>query len=114
MKNEQLKVTIIKKNDLITGFKIKGHANYDAYGHDIVCAAVSILAQTTIQSILDHTTIENKNIDFDLQNGSGYVSINNEFIDDNINLLLKAFETGVKGVEETYGDYVIVIEEEVD
>jgi hypothetical protein len=114
MSNEQLKVYLLKKNNLITGFRIKGHANYNDYGKDIVCAAISVLAQTTIQSILDHTAIDQQDIDFDLKNGSGYVKINNEFIDDNINLLLKAFETGVKGVEETYGDYVIVIEEEVD
>ena len=42
-----IKVNI--KKDLIT---ISGHANYDEYGKDIVCAAVSSTVITTINGIL--------------------------------------------------------------
>ena len=34
------------KKDRYTGFTIKGHADYDEAGSDIVCAAVSALSQT--------------------------------------------------------------------
>ena len=33
------------KRDRYTGFTIKGHADYDEAGSDIVCAAVSALSQ---------------------------------------------------------------------
>jgi len=34
-----------------TGFTVNGHAGFDAYGRDIVCAAVSALTTTTANSI---------------------------------------------------------------
>ena len=40
-----------KKND-ITKVVIKGHAMYDDYGKDIVCAGVSSIATTTVNAIL--------------------------------------------------------------
>ena len=33
--------------------EIKGHANYDDYGKDIVCASVSSIVITTINAILE-------------------------------------------------------------
>ena len=38
----------VKKNII----EIKGHANYDDYGKDIVCSAVSSIALTTINGII--------------------------------------------------------------
>ena len=50
---------IIKRNDSIEGITIKGHANYDEYGKDIVCAAVSSISLTTCNAILSlEETIE--------------------------------------------------------
>ena len=42
-------IKVIVKNDSIT---ISGHANYDEYGKDIVCAAVSATVITTVNGIL--------------------------------------------------------------
>lgn len=44
-----VKVSIYGKNDTIV---ISGHANYNECGKDIVCAAVSATALTTINAIL--------------------------------------------------------------
>lgn len=33
------------------GFQVDGHAGFDIYGKDIVCAAVSVLAQTTVMGL---------------------------------------------------------------
>lgn len=46
-----IKVNVLKSNGKICGIEIKGHANYDDYGKDIVCAAVSSIAITTINAI---------------------------------------------------------------
>ncbi len=36
---------------LFIGFEASGHAGYDAYGRDIVCAAVSAILQTALEGI---------------------------------------------------------------
>ena len=47
-----IKVIIKKTKNSIYEISIKGHANYDNYGKDIVCAAVSTMAITTINAII--------------------------------------------------------------
>lgn len=47
-----IKAIIYKKGLLIDGFEVSGHGDYGPYGQDIVCAAVSILAITTVNSLL--------------------------------------------------------------
>ena len=52
-----INVSIYKNADnLITGFKLSGHAQYSEYGTDIVCAAVSALVINTINSIEQFTS----------------------------------------------------------
>lgn len=41
-------VTICRAQGAITGYNIRGHAGFKPRGEDIVCAAVSMLAQTTV------------------------------------------------------------------
>jgi len=40
---------IVEKNKI----EVSGHANYDDYGKDIVCASVSSIVITTINGIID-------------------------------------------------------------
>ena len=47
-----IKVNVKKNNDIINELVIKGHAGYDVHGKDIVCAAVSSMAITTINNII--------------------------------------------------------------
>ena len=47
-----IKVNYVVSNNLIKSVSIKGHAFYDTYGKDIVCAAVSSIVTTTINDIL--------------------------------------------------------------
>ena len=50
-------IKVIIRDDVIT---ISGHANYDEYGKDIVCSAVSATVITTVNGILsiDENSIE--------------------------------------------------------
>ncbi len=55
---------IVKKKDSIEEVTIKGHANYNDYGKDIVCAAVSSISLTTCNAIIsleDSIEYEEKN-----------------------------------------------------
>ena len=47
-----IKVRISKKDNVIQSIHCKGHAMYDDYGKDIVCASFSTMIITTINAIL--------------------------------------------------------------
>lgn len=47
-----IKVRISYEGNLITGFKVTGHAGYDVRGKDIVCAAVSSVVITSLNMAL--------------------------------------------------------------
>ena len=47
-----IKINVIKNNDAVEKISILGHAGYDIYGKDIVCASVSGIVITTVNAIL--------------------------------------------------------------
>ena len=47
-----IKVNIKNKNGKVYEIVVKGHAGYDYYGKDIVCAAVSTMMITAINNII--------------------------------------------------------------
>ena len=48
-----IKISIKQENEQISEILIKGHALYDEYGKDIVCAAVSSIVITTVNAITE-------------------------------------------------------------
>ncbi len=46
-----IKIIVKKSNEIISEIEISGHADYADYGKDIVCAAVSSIAITTVNAI---------------------------------------------------------------
>lgn len=59
-----IKIKVEYDNNFISKIVITGHANYDDYGKDIVCAAVSASVLTTINGIiaLDNSILEVDNV----------------------------------------------------
>ena len=47
-----IKITILKEKETVKQIVISGHAMYDDYGKDIVCAGVSSILTTTVNAIL--------------------------------------------------------------
>ena len=47
-----IKVIVVEKNKEVNKVMITGHALYDDYGKDIVCASVSSVVITTVNAIL--------------------------------------------------------------
>jgi uncharacterized protein YsxB (DUF464 family) len=41
------------KDEVLIGFRIKGHADYDDFGQDVVCAAVSSAVELTANAITE-------------------------------------------------------------
>ena len=103
------------------GVIVKGHAGYAESGKDIVCAAISTLTDTLIESINQLT-----NAEVSVAEDNGYTEIKyieqNEIIEEHgsvkimkrsndtqlLRFLFAAFMIGCKGVAETYPDYVMV------
>ena len=55
-----LRIEIIKEKNIIKQINFYGHANYDEYGKDIVCAAASATMICTANAII---SIDNKAIE---------------------------------------------------
>ena len=99
------------KKDKIKAYEVFGHSNFDDYGKDIVCAAISILAQTTLMSLVDVCGILEENIDYTIEEETGYLEvILKEGLDsskfESAQIVLKTFELGVKSTLENYSKYV--------
>jgi uncharacterized protein YsxB (DUF464 family) len=103
-------VTIFKKNDLIVGAQVEGHAEYARKGKDIVCSAISMLYINLVNSIESFTQDE-KEI-----NGSRKINFENVILKNmpssDCELLFQSFYLGVTTVEQTYGKrYIEIIEQ---
>lgn len=103
-----IRVTIYndsEKNPL--GFKLEGHAGYAEHGEDIVCAAVSVLAVNTVNSIETFTEDSFKG-ESDEAKGvmkfkfTGQVSAESR-------VLMKSLILGLKNIEDEYGTEFIKI-----
>ena len=61
-----IKVKISYKGEFIESISIKGHANFDNFGKDIVCASVSSIVITSINAII---RLDNKAIEYEENEG---------------------------------------------
>lgn len=107
-----IKIILTVKDNKIIGFELSGHALYDEYGKDIVCAGISALAINTINSIEAFT---DDKFDYTVDEASGTLKLH--FIS-NISkeseLLLNALKLGILGIKQQYGNgYIELIIEEV-
>ncbi|MBO5375283.1 MAG: ribosomal-processing cysteine protease Prp [Bacilli bacterium] len=101
-----IRVKISNKNNLVNQVQILGHADYDEYGKDIVCSAVSSIVTTTINGILmfDKNYIsysENKD-KFEI-----IINVHNEIVDNLINNMLNM----LKEIEVDYPKNIKLKEE---
>ena len=101
-----LKVNIIKNNDIIKSMTFIGHAMYDDYGKDIVCAAVSASLLTTVNAIVefDQDAIEYREEE--------NVILLNKKQDDITNTLLKNLSLMLSDLERQYPKNIKMNEEE--
>ena len=67
-----IKVSINKEHNIVNNITIKGHANFDDYGKDIVCASVSSIVITSINAIL---RIDEESINYQEKEGLVIIDI---------------------------------------
>lgn len=104
-----INITIYENADqLITGFKVLGHAGYAKAGSDIVCSAVSAMVINTINSI-EHFTSDTIKLNQDEEKGLIEFHVA-EPISGNTNLLLSSLALGLSGIRDEYkGKYLDII-----
>lgn len=92
---------------------VKGHAGYGCAnhlpeGHDIVCAAISILSQTAVQRMIDMGETAEVGIQ-DLTVEPGRVDIKvipKKWAQQELNAVVETVKTGFELLQRTYPDYV--------
>lgn len=94
-------VTIKKTNNQIDSIMIKGHSGYSVSGKDIVCAAISSSAITTVNAIL---ALDDKAID--VKEDEGFLFINTLNNSDNTNKLLQNLVDMLNDIKQEYPKYL--------
>ena len=92
-------ITITQSPHSIT---ITGHAGYAEHGKDIVCAGVSILAQTLIASI---EALTDDSMGYCMESGKTGLFFETG-LSEGAQLLVESFFIGVSGIEAAYPGYV--------
>ncbi|MBN2260336.1 MAG: ribosomal-processing cysteine protease Prp [Clostridiales bacterium] len=110
-----IQVKFFKKNGKFYYFESKGHADFDEHGKDIVCAAISVLAQTLVNGILEISTIDPI---VEVDEESGYLKCElpkDQSVLENIEIqtAFRIIKVGIEGISEVYDEYVELLEEEV-
>jgi len=100
-----IKVSISKNNNIIESIHCSGHANYDNYGRDIVCASFSTMIITTINGILE---IDKNAISYTDNNNLEIINIKKDNI---TNSLLNNLVNMIYELKENYDKNISIKEE---
>ena len=93
-------ITINITDDTI---KIRGHAGYAPRGQDIVCAGVTALTQTLVESI---DGLTGNAIKYDMSPGRVDIEIKDP--DEDAQLLMDSFFVGVEMIADEFPEYIRV------
>ena len=90
----------------VKSLTVSGHANYDKYGKDIVCAGVSAVVTGGLNAL----TNENKK-SISCRVNDGYVNVDVlDITNDNLQLIMNVIIIQLRTIEESYKKYVKISE----
>ena len=102
-----IKVEIIRNNNNIKKISILGHAMYDEYGKDIVCASVSTLVISTVNNIL---SINDKTIK--VEQSDSKIIIEYILKDNIIDILMNNMISNLNTLANNYPKNIKIIDKE--
>lgn len=109
-----IEIKFFKDKKNIVGFELKGHADFDEYGKDIVCSAVTAQAMMTYNGLNEVIKIPNK---LDISEDGGYMLVcilDNDIKNiENAQDILKTFLLGIEAIGKNYNKFIKIIQEEV-
>jgi uncharacterized protein YsxB (DUF464 family) len=95
---------LIAVNFTPLGLTVDGHAGYAKTGNDIICAAVSALAQGLVHSLV---ALTDDRITYHI--AGGHIDINYKDLSEKGKLLIDSFFIAVSDLGLTYGDAYLEI-----
>jgi len=98
-----IKISITRENEVITNIKINGHAGYDDYGKDIVCASVSSMVITTINGLL---RLDNNSLKYEEKDG--YINIDVLKHNETIDILILNLVSLLEELQNQYKDNIMI------
>ncbi|MBF4694877.1 ribosomal-processing cysteine protease Prp [Fusibacter ferrireducens] len=108
-----IRVDVTKTSDHYYKLKLSGHAYSDEPGRDLVCGAVSTLAQTVANALEQIGEVPEASLDLKIKNGHLSLSIEQAYRSETTNIIFATFIVGIEGIEGTYPEYVRLRIEEV-
>ncbi|MBU7593729.1 ribosomal-processing cysteine protease Prp [Metabacillus halosaccharovorans] len=105
---------IYRSNEgLITSFTLSGHAAFDEYGKDIVCAGASAVTFGAVNAVLSLTNIEPQ---IDQGGEGGFLQVKlpsnlDRSTSEKVQLLLEGMVVSLQTIERDYGQYISVSDE---
>ena len=99
-----IKICLKYNKELIESINISGHANFDIYGKDIVCASVSSIVITSINAII---RLDDKSIDYNEKDGINISVLSHNKITDT---LIENMVSLLKELEKQYEKNIIIKE----
>ena len=98
-----IKISITRENEVVTNIKINGHAGYDDYGKDIVCASVSSMVITTINGLL---RLDNNSLKYEEKDG--YINIDVLKHNETIDMLILNLVSLLEELQNQYKDNIMI------
>ncbi|MDY4788768.1 MAG: ribosomal-processing cysteine protease Prp [Bacilli bacterium] len=95
-----IKVDFVLKNNFYKELTIKGHANFDSYGKDIVCSAVSAIGVGGLNAIYQITGIKP---DYEVEDGFIHLVFNT---DEKSQTIAQTMLVQLQSIEESYNQYI--------
>lgn len=110
-----IQAIVYTSGEKICGFDIAGHANYAPYGEDIVCAAVSLLALATLNSLEAQLGAIQATVDDEA--GRVRCFLLAELSEEQAIIaqsIFRTLEIGLSSVEQAYPDYMNLKRTKID
>ena len=105
-------VTIYRTKDEFKGFIVEGHSDYAEEGLDIVCASVSVLSYTALNSLNLVAGITPENIEYTVDD-EGVMSLRTLENNNKTDIVYRTFMVGIELLLEDYSDYITLKFEEM-
>lgn len=86
---------------------VSGHADAGPIGHDLVCAAVSVLVYTLIISV---TTLTDDKCYYNIESGYCSISVSEINRSEKTQTIIDSFICGIESLVENYPDNVVLEE----
>ncbi|MFR7590815.1 MAG: ribosomal-processing cysteine protease Prp [Longibaculum sp.] len=106
-----IRVLVKTKEQQITQITLKGHANSDEHGKDLICAAVSTTITGIINDLMKRDFFSQGNGCYELDEGFADIIIINS--DHDIQVVLETFVSIMETIENSYPEYLKITTREV-